>query len=227
MGYKYRINVNIKICIIAIFMITINSCCLIDPNSCEECFEDANLWFPIYVYNVEIARSLTPTYVNGVYYPNGTVISAGNMATYNEFFSVVKYEPFLGQNVTFFWNRNTPPGFTNLLDGEHITFYKTVVNTRQDNSIDCLFQEVEEVKSILEVRVRTNDTGEIIGTRQVERTIFNIPSGQYGTFDFTFEFISCGNYEFDIQIDPEGQLNETSITDNNYSETQQDFGFCF
>lgn len=216
-----------RVFFVFIYFFAISSCCWFNPDSCENCFEDANLWFPPVVYNVEITRTNTPTFINGQYYPFGTVIGVGSGGAFNEFFSVVKYQPLVGQNVTYFWNRDTLPGFTNLENGEEITFYKTVVNTRQDNSIDCIFEEVEEVTSILDVRVRTNDTGEIIGTRQVEKTIFNIPSGKYGTFNFTFDFIACGNYELDIRIDPEGQLNETSVNDNNYSETQQNFGFCF
>ncbi len=213
--------------LVVICSLLFGSCCWIDPDSCEDCFEDANLWFPDFVYNVKITQTFIPTYVGGSFYPQGTVVFVNQQGAFNEFFSVKKYAPAIGREAIFFWNRDVPPNFFSLEDGERITYYKTVVNTRQDNSIECVFAEVEEVKSILDVRVRSNENGEIIGTRKVEKTIFNIPSGKYGTFDFTFDFIACGNYEFDIQIDPEGQLSETSVIDNNYSEAQEDFGFCF
>ncbi|MEM5565372.1 hypothetical protein WNY78_09660 [Psychroserpens sp. AS72] len=212
---------------IVIFFTLLQSCCWFNDD-CDECFEDANLWFPETVTNIEITRTLQPTFIGNQFYPNGTSVGVfNNVFVYNEFFSVTKYVQGINQNVIFFWNRDTPPNFSNLEDGEIVTYYKTVVNRRFDNSLECAFANVEEVKSILEVRVRTNDTGEIIGQREVEQTIFNIPSGQYGTFHYSFEFLACGNYEFDIQIDPEGQLSETSVNDNNYSEVQEDFGFCF
>lgn len=213
-----------KILVYCLIILVVQSCCWF--KKCDECFEDANLWFPDQVTNVEIARSYGPTYVSGVYYPSGTIVGVtNNVYTFNEFFSVKRYMPEVGQQVTFFWNRNTPPNFTSLEEGEMITYYKTVVNQRVDNSLECVFQEVEEVKSILDVKVRTVN-GEIEGTRTVEKTIFNIPSGKYGTFNFEFEFFACGNYEFDITLDPEGQLNETSIIDNNYLEVIPNFGSC-
>lgn len=203
-------------------------CCWFDPDECKDCFEDPNLFFPNFVTNVEITRTFQPTFLGFQYFPNGVSIGVfNNTIAFNEFFSVTRFVPELNQNVIFFWNRDTPPNFTNLNSGELVTYYKSVFNTRQDNSLECIFADVEEVTSVLDVRVRANDNGEIIGTRRVEKTIFNIPSGQYATFNFEFEFIACGNYEFDIQIDPEGQLSETSVIDNNYSETQENFGFCF
>ena len=212
---------------VVILYILLQSCCWFQDD-CDTCFEDANLWFPETVTNVEITRTFQPTFIGNQFYPNGTSVGVyNNVLVYNEFFSVTKYVQGINQNVIFFWNRDTPPNFASLEEGEVVTYYKTVVNRRLDNSIECSFANVEEVKSILEVRVRTNDTGEIIGQREVEQTIFNIPSGQYGTFNYSFEFLACGNYEFDIQIDPEGQLSETSINDNNYSEVQENFGFCF
>ena len=99
-----------------------------------------------------------------------------------------------------------------------------MVNQRLDNSIDCVFQTVEEVSSILDVKIRAQD-GEEVGRRTVEKTIFNIPAGQYATFSFEFEYLICGNYEFNIEIDPSGRLSETTVKDNNFSEVKTDF--CF
>lgn len=188
---------------VVVLCILLQSCCWFQE--CDDCFEDANLWFPEFVTNVEITGTFQPTFIGNQYYPNDvSVIVFNDVLVFNEFFSVTKYVQGIKQNVIFFWNRDTPTNFANLEDGEMVTYYKTVVNQRLDNSLEYAFANVEEVKSILEVRVRINDTGEIIGEQQVEQTIFNIASGKYGYFNYRFEFLSCGNYEFNVQIDPNG-----------------------
>lgn len=219
MEFKYRILGSVFLCLL------LQACCWF--KECDECFEDANLWFPDQVTSIEIERTYVPTTINGQYHQFGTSIGVYNgVYAFNEFFAVTRFDSQINQNVKHFWNRDTPPSFANLEEGEIITFYKAVFNQNLENSIECSFQEVQEVSSILEVKVRT-DAGDIVGTRTVEQTIFSIPSGKYGVFKFEFEFLSCGNYEFDIEIDPSGQLSETSINDNNYSEEQTNFGFCF
>lgn len=208
-----------------LFCLLISSCCWFDSDECKDCFEDANLFFPLNVSNVEITRTFQPTYVGTQFFPEGTVVGVlPNIVAFNEFFSIEREAPGTGIRILYFWNRDTPPVFTDLQEGELITFYKTVVNQRLDNSIDCVFQTAEEVKSILDVKIRA-ENGEEVGRRIVEQTIFNIPAGQYATFNFEFEYLRCGDYEFDIQIDPEGRLRETSVEDNNFSEVKTDF--CF
>ncbi len=211
---------------IGLLFLSLQGCCWF--GKCDDCFEDPNLWFPDAVTNVTLTTTFQPTFVGQTYFPAGTAVGVapGVWAT-NEFFSVTRFVQGINQNVVFFWNKDTPPNFSNLEEGETIVYYKTVVNQRQDNSLDCIFETAQEVKSVLDVRVRTNDTGEIVGERKVEKTVFNIPSGQYATFSFNFEYLSCGNYEFNIAIDPDGKLSESSVNDNNYSETKTDFGFCF
>ena len=72
-----------------------------------------------------------------------------------------------------------------------------------------------------------SENGDIVGERIVEETIFEIPSGGSAFFNFEFVFFQCGIYEFNIEIDPDGQLTETSIIDNNFSDVHPNFGNCF
>jgi len=218
----------IKVLLFLSIVILFQSCCWFDSD-CNECFDDPNLFFPELITNIpEITRTTRPTFIGQQFYPQGVIVGVPNgVYVFNEFFSVTRFIPEIGQNTTFFWNRDTPPNFTNLIEGETITYYKLVANLRPDNNLECLFTEAREITSVLDVRVRANDTGEIVGERRVVQTIFEIPAGQFGIFNFEFVFIACGNYEFNIEIDPDGNLTETTTTDNNYSETQENFGFCF
>lgn len=221
----YSIKRGIGTIFLVVFAFFLSSCCWFDTKACKECFEEANLFFPLTVSNVEITRTFQPTFVGNQFFPQGTVVGVlPNVMAFNEFFSIERVAPGTNAVVLYFWNRDTPPAFTNLQEGERITFYKTVVNQRLDNSIDCVFQTVEEVSSILDVKIRAQD-GEEVGRRTVEKTIFNIPAGQYATFSFEFEYLICGNYEFNIEIDPSGRLSETTVKDNNFSEVKTDF--CF
>nr|WP_321411283.1 hypothetical protein [uncultured Allomuricauda sp.] len=214
-----------SILLFVLLSISSNSCCWFNEDACKDCFEKANLFFPSTVSNLQITRTFQPTYIGFQFYPQGTVVGVlPNVIAFNEFFSIEREMPGTNIKVIYFWNRDTPPAFTDLQEGELITFYKTVVNRRIDNSVDCIFQTAEEVKSILDVKIKA-ENGEEVGRRTVEQTIFNIPAGQYATFNFEFEYLVCGNYEFNIEIDPEGRLTETSVKDNNFSEVKTNF--CF
>lgn len=224
MGYQGRIS---QKSLLVLICICSSSCCWFNPKECEDCFEDPNLWFPETVTGIEITRTSIPTWVGQTFYQFGTTVGVlPNNVAINEFFSVTRKAPGTNQDFIYFWNANTPPIFDRLNEGEKITFYKTVVNLKPDAFDECFFTEAEQVKSILDVKIKNREDG-VLGERRVERTITNIPAGQYATFSFEFEFLACGNYEFDIQIDPEGKLSETSVIDNNFSETKTNFGFCF
>ncbi|WP_435577452.1 hypothetical protein [Gilvibacter sp.] len=203
------------------------SCCWFDPDECEECFEKANLFFPGTITNTLVATTAEPTFVGFEYFPTGTQVGVANgIFAFNEFFSVRRFVPEIGTEAIFFWNRDTPTPLGQILEGETVTYYKLVANLRADNSLECAFAEAREVKSVLDVRVRAED-GQIVGERTVERTVFEIPSGGTAIFNFQFVFFQCGTYEFDIVIDPEGQLSETSVVDNGFSEVHPNFGVCF
>ncbi len=225
MGYQGKLMRNF---LLGLLCLSLSACCWFNPKECEDCFEEPNLWFPETVTNVEITRTSIPTWVGQVFYPAGTTVGVfQNVFVINEFFSVKRTDSATNREFIFFWNANTPPAFDRLFEGEKITFYKTVVNLKPDLANECLFTTAEEVKSVLDVKVRRGEGGTPIGQRSVEKTVLSIPAGQYATFSFEFEFLACGNYEFDIQIDPDGKLAETSINDNNFSETKTNFGFCF
>lgn len=205
----------------------LSGCCWFNTKECEDCFEEPNLWFPNTVTNIDIVNTNIPTWVGQTFYQFGRSVGVSpNDVAINEFFSVKRKAPGTNQEFIFFWNVDNPPVFDRLFEGEIITLYKTVVNLKPDVFDECLFTTAEEVKSVLDVKIRNREDG-LIGKRTVEKTLFSIPAGQHATFSFEFEFLACGNYEFDIQIDPEGKLSETSIIDNNFSETKTNFGFCF
>ena len=215
----------VKILLVSVLLLSLQGCCWFQD--CEECYKDPNLFFPYTVTNIEIARTTNPTFVGQQFSQVGAnvVVFEGTFAT-NEFFSITRFIPEINANTTFFWNRDIPPAFNNLEEGEIITYYKMVQNLNQESSLECIFSKAREVTSVLDVRVRTKG-GEIVGERTVTQTVLEIPSGQYGIFKFEFDFLSCGNYEFDIIIDPDGNLTETNVDDNNYTENREDFGFCF
>ena len=211
-------------CLSAVFLVVLlQGCCWF--KDCEECFEDPNLFFPDFVTDVRVDQTTNPTFFGPIYYPTGTILGVPpGSTTFNEFFSVTRFVEGIG-SVTYFWNRDLQTPIGTIMEGETVTYYKMVANTRTDNSLDCLLTEPRQITTVLDVKVRA-ENGEIIGTREVEKTILEIPSGKTGIFNFDFVFFACGQYEFDIEIDPNGQLAETTVFDNNYSEVHPNFGSC-
>jgi hypothetical protein len=195
----------------------------------KECFENPNLWIPPTVQNITIEEfSNGPTFIGQEYFQFGTSVNSGFSP--NEFFSVTRFDPVVGIEVTFYWNSITRPPFAlganapfGLLEvGEVVNVYLTVVNTKVGD-LNCIFASAEEIHSILDVKVRVED-GKIVGEQLIEQTRFDIPAGQHAVFSFPIVYEGLATYSLNLSIDTSGALVETKTTDNNYTLESNNLG---
>lgn len=192
----------------------------------EDCYENAKITVPARVTNLIFDKSYLPTFVGSYYYPYGTDVFVTYPQTAQNKLHKITRQSIGGGLVNYYWNDELPPAFGNVLIGEKITTFFVVFNYEPDQikSIKCQFSSVKEIKSILEVKVRTDSTGTITGQRTIEQTLYDIPAGQYKVYQFPITYNICGEYDFNLNIDPNGDLTNTNIVDKNYTQKSR---FCF
>lgn len=183
-------------------------------DSCKnDCFEDPQLVVPPTVQNINL-KAFNPgmTYVGSNFSPNGTsVVVYGSI---NMFYSIVRHDPFTGAPVSFFWSESVTPAisvgapypFSELQDGEIVTCYIAVFNTKPNYDVECVFKEATKVQTSASAIVKTKG-GIVVQAKEAQQTQYNVPAGKYAVFDFPIEYKGPdNNYSLNLEFDLDGNL---------------------
>ena len=190
--------------------------------SCKE-FYKPDIVVPQYIdKNIMLATEYMPTYIGHQYYPMGTSVFLAP-GTFNEFYSVARYNAAYNTFVKFYWNINTPhpfslyssdPLFMPLQEGEMITMYRMVTNVGGSKGT-------------------TEDAGSSnTGVRRVVQVVdgkivddnVNVPTqeimpGQYVPISHEFPF-EPGIYQFEFTADVDNDVQERNEDNNEYVERE-------
>lgn len=177
-----------------------SGCCWLTDCECVERFDyevPSIITQPVFV-----EPSFLPTYLNGVYYPNGVdVFYFGN----NLFYTMVRSDQ-QGNLVRFYWDWQVPspfsfgqqPPFHELLEGERIEVV-TLVNNLAFPDIDCFSMDPPVARTQLQSTIRT-EAGEVVTDNQFEE-LASVPAGQARFVKHPFEYIGKGEYELRFIVD--------------------------
>lgn len=188
---------------------------LLQQSCRKDCYEDPELVIWKSVQNILLKDfNQGMTYIGYQYYPSGTPVIVS--VSVNLFYSIVRRNPISGSPITFFWSESVLPAispgspcpFSELQNGETVTCYFAVFNTRPNFNFDCIVKEAKEVKSTIDVVVKV-ENGKIVQTKKVQQTQYNVPAGKYAVFNLPIEYQGPGMYNLNLAFDLNGKLVAT------------------
>jgi len=193
-------------------------------SSCDgKCEEKPDLVIPPFINgSVQVANEFRYTVVGGLDYPSGTQVFLSN--TTNEFYSVVRSNPFNGQPLVFYWNINSPPPFFQganypnqpLQIGEEVFVHRCVFN-QSFPDFDCLTKDASSSKTEMKVVVKVQN-GQIVDEQIKTEQTPSIPAGQYRVASFPIIINGLGTYELKFKTNADELVDERDFTNNEYIE---------
>lgn len=193
---------------------------LINTGCDGKCMKSADLTMPEFINgSIKVADEFNYTVVSGVDYPLGTSVIITN--TINEFYSVVRKNPFTNMPIVFYWNINSPPPFfvgapppnNPLQIGETVYIHKCVFNNKFDP--DCFFQKASESKTQMTVVVKV-ENGVVVDSQTQQETTPELAPGEYKVLNFPVKVNALGMYEIQFNVNADHSVPESDTTNNIY-----------
>lgn len=194
---------------------------LIILTGCDgKCVKSADLTIPLYINgSIKVADEISYTVVGGIDYPYGTSVFLTN--TVNEFYSVIRQNPFTNAPIVFYWNVYSPPPFfifgappnNPLQVGETVYIHKCVYNNNFDT--DCLFKKASSSKTEMKMVVKV-ENGEIVDTQIKDDDTPELAPGEYKVLTFPITVNALGVYEIQFTVNSDNSVPESDTSNNVY-----------
>jgi len=194
-------------------------CAALILQSCDgKCIKSADLTMPPYINGtVKVADETINTFIGSINYPFGTGVYLINSV--NEFYSVVRKNPFTNTPVIFYWNINTPPPFfvnapppnNPLQVGETVNIHRCVFNNNFD--MDCFFKKAEPSKTEMKMVVKV-ENGVIVDSQVKEAETPELAPGAYEVLTFPVQVNALGSFEFSFTVNADHSASESDTSNN-------------